>query len=92
LVHEGKKNLTQKVLPVALDYLTKYDVERQPELLERDTQYPRPVECLTEDDEGLVIFQLERSLFLASDEDLDKAIRRTLRHFHQKVLQRSYFG
>lgn len=51
-----------------------------------------PVELISDTDEGIVLYHTYRNIFIASGEDLDRTIRKTLRYFHQVVSQSSYLS
>ena len=54
------------------------------------TKYP--IEQISDIEAGFTLYHMRRNVFIASGEDIDKAIRKTLRYFHQVVQQSSYIS
>jgi hypothetical protein len=54
--------------------------------------YAYPMHRVSDPERSYALYNTRRNLFIASGEDLEHAVRMTLRHFHQVVQQTSYWS
>lgn len=60
--------------------------------LKQNPDFQYPIKIISDEKEAIILFHTHRNIFIASGEDLEKVIKRTLRYFHQVVQQTSYWG
>jgi hypothetical protein len=91
IVHDvSKVVLESNSLKEAQKELTKQAIANQPSLASIPT-YIYPVTKISPEGRSYVLYHMTRNVFLTSGEDLEHAVRMTLRHFHQVVEQSSYW-
>jgi len=75
------------------DALTKSAFERYPDLKKRKPHFRETAKLISDPGRSFSIYHTTRNVFIACPMDhLDETIRRVLRHFHQVVLQSSYYS
>ncbi len=92
ILHDVSKDrlralVEQEVRPI----LTAHVKEGDPNVTKLQ-DYSYPVEEVSESGSAFVLIHTFRNIYLASGEDLERAVQRTLRHFHQVVQQTGYWS
>lgn len=91
LIDRPKKDLSDIVYNEVQPVLTK-EAKKKDVNLAGNENFKFPINLISGSEEGLALYHTYRNIFIASGENLDKVIRKTLRYFHQEVLQSSYLS